>query len=176
MSEAVPLRPAAGADLADIAALTNWAYRGTGDVASWTVESYLHGDRTTVQALCSDLPAKPAASVLVWRDEAGVLLGHFWLEPVDREVWYLGLLSVRPDRQDQKLGRRLLKAAEDLARRQGARRMQMTVVNVRDSLIEWYARRGYAPTGEVRPFPYGDDTFGRPQRDDLSFVVLERTL
>lgn len=52
----------------------------------------------------------------------------------------------------------------------------MKVVNVRDELIAWYGRRGYAPTGETAPFPYGDDRFGQPLRDDLSFVVLQKTL
>jgi hypothetical protein len=52
----------------------------------------------------------------------------------------------------------------------------MTVVNVRDSLIAWYGRRGYALTGETQPFPYGDERFGRPLRGDLQFVVLEKEL
>jgi predicted N-acetyltransferase YhbS len=172
----IELKPAAEADFPDVVALTNWAYRGTGAVASWTVESYLSGERTTVEALRADLAEKPAARVLVWRDEGGELLGHLWLEPLGGDVWYLGLLSVRPDRQDQQLGRRLLAAAEAHARARGGRRMQMTVINVRDTLIAWYQRRGYVLTGEVRPFPYGDDRFGRPLREDLSFVVLERAL
>jgi hypothetical protein len=54
--------------------------------------------------------------------------------------------------------------------------MRMRVINVRDTLIAWYERRGYALTGETEPFPYGDDRFGRPLRDDLCFVVLERGL
>jgi ribosomal protein S18 acetylase RimI-like enzyme len=172
----IELQPASEADLPDIVALTNWAYRGAGPQASWTVESYLEGERTTVQALSGDLAAKPAAQLLTWRDAAGELQGHVWLEPVADDVWYLGLLSVRPDRQDQKLGRALLAAAEDFARARGARRMRMRVINVRDTLIAWYERRGYALTGETEPFPYGDDRFGRPLRDDLCFVVLERGL
>ncbi len=36
--------------------------------------------------------------------------------------------------------------------------------------------RGYLPTGETRPFPYGDERFGIPRRDDLVFVVLEKRL
>lgn len=170
------LKAATDADVPEIVALTNWAYRGTGEPASWTVESYLEGHRTTAEAIRTDVAAKPEAHLLVWRDEGGELQGHVWLEPVDRETWYLGLLSVRPDRQDRKLGRTLLAAAEAFARDRGARRIQMTVINVRDTLIAWYERRGYGLTGEVRPFPYGDDRFGRPMRDDLSFVVLERAL
>ena len=173
----VLLSRASDADIEEIAELTNWAYRGAGEVASWTVESYLEGERTTPQALRADVAAKPEAHLLIWRGEAGELLGHFWLEPLgDGATWYLGLLSVRPDRQDQQLGRRLLAAGEDFARSRGACRLQMTVINVRDTLIAWYQRRGYALTGEVRPFPYGDDRFGKPRRDDLSFVVLDRAL
>ena len=52
----------------------------------------------------------------------------------------------------------------------------MTVVHIRDTLIAWYERRGYALTGETRPFPHGDDRFGKPLRDDLSFVVMEKVL
>jgi predicted N-acetyltransferase YhbS len=172
----IELVPATDADLPEIVELSNWAYRGAGEVKSWTRESYLEGERTTAEALRADLAANPDAQILVWREEGGELLGHLWLEPAAEDVWYLGLLSVRPDRQDQKLGRRLLDAAEDHARARGARRMQMTVINVRDTLIAWYQRRGYALTGDVRPFPYGDDRFGKPLRDDLSFVVLEKTL
>ena len=168
------LKVATDADIDEIVALTNWAYRGTGQQASWTVESYLEGQRTDAEAIRADVAAKPEAQLLTWRDQAGALQGHVWLEPLAGGTWYLGLLSVRPDRQDQKLGRALLSAAEAFAQARGARRIEMTVINVRDTLIAWYQRRGYAPTGEVRPFPYGDDRFGRPMREDLSFIVLER--
>ena len=172
----IELKAATDGDLPEIVELTNWAYRGTGEVASWTVESYLQGQRTTVETLAADIAANPDARLLTWRDDGGELQGHVWLEPLEEGVWYLGLLSVRPDRQDQKLGRTLLTAAEDFARAEGGRRVQLTVINVRDTLIAWYQRRGYALTGEVRPFPYGDDRFGTPQRNDLAFVVLERGL
>jgi hypothetical protein len=52
----------------------------------------------------------------------------------------------------------------------------MHVVNVRDALIAWYLRRGYRKTGETEPFPYSDDRFGAPLRDDLSFLVPEKEL
>ena len=52
----------------------------------------------------------------------------------------------------------------------------MTVINVRDTLIAWYVRRGYALTGETEPFPYGDNRFGIPRRDDLHSVVLRKRL
>ena len=52
----------------------------------------------------------------------------------------------------------------------------MTVIDIRDTLLAWYERRGYRRTGETRPFPYGDERFGQPLRDDLCFLALEKDL
>jgi ribosomal protein S18 acetylase RimI-like enzyme len=172
----VCLQRAKEVDLAEIAALTNRAYRDTGPQASWNVESLIAGERTNEASLREDLAAAPEAHLLTWRDEAGGLLGHVWLEPAQEGAWYLGLLTVRPDRQDQQLGRRLLTASEDFARSHGARRIRMSVIHQRATLLAWYQRRGYRVTGETKPFPYDDARIGRPLQDDLFFDVLERDL
>ena len=52
----------------------------------------------------------------------------------------------------------------------------MTVIAQREDLISWYERRGFARTGETRPFPYHDVRAGLPKRDDLHFVVLSKQL
>ena len=54
--------------------------------------------------------------------------------------------------------------------------MRMTVIDIRDSLIAFYQRRGYVRTGIHKAFPYGDERFGIPLRDDLRFEVLEKDL
>src|SRR6266481_508635 len=87
-----------------------------------------------------------------------------------------GFSPAGPICKKRQLGRALLAAAEDFAKERGGRRVRMTVVNVRDSLIAWYQRRGYTLTGETQPFPYGDERYGRPLRDDLHFVVLEKDI
>jgi GNAT superfamily N-acetyltransferase len=171
------LHSAAEADYPAIIDLVNVAYRGTGPAASWNIENFIEGQRLNESLLRDELAGKPEAHLLTYRDAPnGPLLGTVLLDPRPDGAWYLGLLTVRPDLQKRKLGRTLLAAAEDFARQRGARRIQMTVVNVRDILIEWYVRRGYAVTGESRPFPYGDERFGRPLRDDLHFVVLEKDI
>ena len=172
----VDLKRAQAADFPEIVALTNKAYRDTGPVASWNVESLIEGQRLTEALLREDLAASPDAHLLIWRDAAGEHLGHVWLEPQPDGAWYLGLLTVRPDRQDQGLGRRLLAASEGYARDRGAGRIRMTVVDRRDTLIAWYERRGYADSGERRPWPYHDLRIGRPTVPDLGFVVLEKAL
>jgi len=171
------LVPAIEADYPAIIDLANLAYRGTGPSASWNIENFIEGQRLNDSLLREDLAAKPNAQLLTYRDNPdGAILGTVWLDPGKEGVWYLGLLTIRPDLQKRKLGRALLAAAEDFARQRKARRIQITVVNVRDILIAWYERRGYIAAGETRPFPYGDERFGRPLRDDLHFVVLQKDL
>ena len=172
------ISPATASDLPAIAALVNSAYRGDSSRQGWTTEAdYLGGQRTDAQALGHDLATKPESVLLTLRDEAGgPLLACAWLEPANEGAWYLGMLTVRPDLQDRKLGRTMLETAEAHACSLGARRIIMTVVQIRDTLIAWYERRGYAPTGETRPFPYDDQRFGEPMRDDLAFIVLAKTI
>jgi ribosomal protein S18 acetylase RimI-like enzyme len=170
------LTPAMEADYPEIIDLVNRAFRGSGPSASWNVESgIIDGQRLNESLLREDFAAKPAALLLTHRDEAnGTILGTVWLDPVGDGVWHLGLLTVRPDLQKKQVGRSLLAAAESFAKERGAQRIRMTVVNVRDLLIAWYERRGYMRTGATQPFPYGDERFGKPLRDDLHFVVLEK--
>ena len=171
------LLPAVEADYPAVVDLANIAYRGTGPTASWNIENFIEGQRLNDSLLREDLAAKPHAHLLTYRDDPnGPLLGTVLLDPGKDGVWYLGLLTIHPDMQQRKLGRTLLTAAEDFAKQHGAHRIQMTVVNVRDILIAWYERRGYTLTAETRPFPYGDDRFGKPLRDDLHFVVLEKNI
>ncbi len=172
------LEPVLEADFPAVIDLVNLAFRGSGPEASWNIESgIIDGLRLTDSLLRADLEAKPDAQFLLHRDPAdGTILGTVWLDPGEDGDWYLGLLTVRPSLQSKHIGRALLASAEGFAKQRGARRIRMTVVNVRSALIAWYERRGYARTGETKPFPYGDNRFGTPLRDDLEFVVLQKSL
>jgi len=165
-------------ELEAIAALVNSAFRGDSSRAGWTTEAdMVGGQRTDAQLLRADLAERPGAVLLAMRgDLDGALLGSVWLEPRGTDTWYLGMFTIRPDLQSRQLGRTLLNEAEAFAAARGARRMRMTVITVREELIAWYERRGYARTGELVPFPYADERFGLPLRDDLEFAVLEKEL
>ena len=165
-------------DIRAIVALMNRAFRGTGAGASWSSEAgYLDGDRTTEALLSAEIATIPDAALLVSRSDDGASIrGNVWLQPVGDDVWYLGSLAIDPALQNSGAGRRLLASAEDWVRARGGRTVRMTVINIRQPLIDWYLRRGYALTGEILPFPYGDDRFGVPRRPDLAFVVLEKAL
>ncbi len=169
------LVPIQESDYAAVVELANLSYRGS---EGWNSErGYIVGTRLTDDLLRQDLARAPHAHLLTWRETPqSEIIGTVWLEPKSPQIWYLGLLTVRPNLQDQGIGRALLSAGEEYARVRGAKRIRMTVVNLRHSLIAWYQRRGYVLTGENEPFPIGDERFGKPLRDDLHFVVMEREI
>ncbi len=93
------------------------------------------------------------------------------------EAAYFGMFAVRPELQGAGLGKRIIAEAERRVRELwDVREMHMTVISVREELIAWYERRGYRRTGRTTPFPYGDERFGVPQRDDLEFELLVKPL
>ena len=163
-------RAATLADVATLHPLIERAYRGETAKAGWTHEADLLFDtRTSAQEL-SALIADPDRVILLAHKD-GALIGCVQVARVGDDRAYLGLLTVEPSLQASGLGRRLLAAAEtEAVARFAARRMEMTVIHRRAELIAWYQRRGYAPTGETRPFPVN------PPRPELEFVVLEKGL
>ncbi len=170
------LEPATSDDLPALHALIESAYRGASARLGWSHEAdLLDGQRTDLAALDAML-GDPAQLLLVFRDNE-VLRACVALTDKGEGLAYIGMLTVDPSRQAAGLGRIILAAAEDHCSADfAASRIEMTVIVQRGELISWYERRGYAQTGERRPFPAHDPRFGLPKRDDLAFMVLEKTL
>ena len=168
-------RTAETAEAAALVALINSAYRGDSSKAGWTTEAdLLDGQRVDLEGLAETI-ARPGNVILLHeQDRLPVACVH--LERTGEDC-YLGLLTIRPTMQDAGLGRRMLEAAERWAiEHWSSQAVHMTVIAQRTELIAWYQRRGYRRTGERRPFPYGDQRFGLPRRDDLEFEVLRKPL
>lgn len=162
------IRDAAAADLAPMQRLIQRAYRGESARAGWTHEAdMIEGERISLTELTA-LFADPAERLLTaWSGET--LVGGVRVARLGGDLAYLGLLWVDPDRQGAGVGHRLITAAEALARDAfAARRIEMTVIDSRTELIDYYRRRGYAPVGS-RPFPIALDP-------PLAMVVLEKPL
>ncbi len=148
----LPLRAATTADIATIHALVESSYRGKSG-AGWTSEADLFdGPRTDAAALQAIID-DPRQLLLIAEDAAGIFASVL-VTAKDADTACLGLLSVDPRRQAGGIGRRMIAAAETAAVRQfGATCIEMTVIDQRFELVDYYGRRGYLPTGEVRPLP-----------------------
>ena len=170
------VRTATPADLDALHALVHRAYRGDSARGGWTHEADLLDGQRTDRAALDETLADPAQIILVAEKDVR-LIGCVQVSDRGAGIAYLGMLSVDPSLQAQGLGRQLIEAAESAARISfGSARMEMTVILQREELIAYYERRGYARTGETRPFPLTDPRFGLPKRDDLAFAVLSKDL
>jgi GNAT superfamily N-acetyltransferase len=79
--------------------------------------------------------------------EDGEPVGCVYVEPRGERA-YLGLLSIVPARQGAGLGKQLNAAAEQYAREQGCRWMDLRVVSPREEqLLPVYRKLGYVETG-----------------------------
>jgi GNAT superfamily N-acetyltransferase len=80
------------------------------------------------------------------------------------------MLSIDPTRQRQGAGRLLVDAVESRARERGCRFMDLHIVNLREELIPYYRRLGYAE-GQTLPF-------SEPSRASKPcfFIVMTKSL
>ena len=154
--------------------LVESAYRGDASRAGWTTEAdLLEGQRTDRSEVLSLIRRDRSVVLLAEHaDGRSGLVGCCHLEVTGPATTYFGMFAVSPGAQGLGVGRALILEAAERAGGWGCREMRMTVIRQRPELIAWYRRLGFEPTGETHPFPYGDERFGRPLRDDLEFVVL----
>jgi ribosomal protein S18 acetylase RimI-like enzyme len=171
----IAFRAATEADIPALVTLVTSAYRGDASRAGWTTEAdMLDGQRIDADVLREDI-VRPRSRVLI-AERDGTLLACAHVAEEDG-AGYFGMFSVRPDLQGAGVGKALLAEAERVVRGEWRlSAMRMTVIDVREELIAFYQRRGYVRTGIRKPFPYGDERYGIPLRDDLRFEVLEKEL
>jgi GNAT superfamily N-acetyltransferase len=169
------LRPATEPDCAVLARFVNAGYRGESSKVGWTTEADLLGGQRVDADGLREMISRQGSVVLLHESAVGIDACVALEKRADD--CHLGMLTVQPARQAGGLGRAVLAAAELYAKETfGATRMSMWVIVQRVELIAWYERRGYRRTGRFEPFPYGDERFGLPRRDDLRFEVLEKRL
>lgn len=168
-------RTATLADVAALIELVTSAYRGDASKQGWTTEAdLLDGQRIDAQALQHDIQRAHSRILLALRDGQLLACAHVALE---NGAGYFGMFAVRPDQQGSGVGKQVMAEAERVVREDwGLPAIRMTVIDVREELIAFYERRGYLRTGIKKPFPYGDERYGIPKRDDLRFEILEKAL
>ena len=168
-------RAATDADIPSLVSLVTSAYSGDVSKQGWTTEAdMLDGQRIDAEVLRHDI-ARPRSRIVL-AERRGELLACAHVAEEDG-AGYFGMFAVRPDLQGCGVGKAVMAETERVVREEWTLpAIRMTVIDIRDELIAFYERRGYVRTGIKKPFPYGDERFGIPKRDDLRFEVLEKPL
>ena len=165
--------PARADDAPLIADLVNCAYHGDKHNPGWTSEGHLFDGRRTDDAEIRGLLAERESTFLLCV-RASEVIGSVHVKNLGAAA-YLGMLVVKPGLQGAGTGKRLMAAAEDLARRTwGSRRISISVINRRPELIAFYERRGYRRTGQSKRLPA--EAPGTPRFPDIELVVMEKDL
>lgn len=162
-------------DLTELSNFVNLAYRGETSKVGWTTEAdLLGGQRTDPEILKTYIQGQDQVILLFFKEEkiqACVYLRN------ENSAAYLGMLTVDPNLQGSGIGKYVLQFAETWSRENWkSKKIRMTVISVRKELIDWYLRKGFSLTNQKEKFPYGDERFGIPKRQDLEFVVLTKNL
>jgi ribosomal protein S18 acetylase RimI-like enzyme len=176
LGSVLDFRLASLSDSDAVVSLVTSAYRGDASRAGWTTEAdLLDGPRIDAELLAEDL-ANPDGRVILGFD-GDHLVSCCNLVRLDESRGYFGMFAVSPGRQGAGIGKEVLAEADRIARDEWQlETLEMTVLEQRPELIAFYQRRGFLDTGEFSPFPYGEERFGVPRRDDLRMVVLRKGL
>ena len=176
-------RRATHKDAAAVVDIVQRAYRGESSRAGWTTEADLiEGQRTDIAMvndtidradtfiLLAEYPEVPAGHRLVGCAEVSTYNG-------EGGGGYFGMFAVDPTLQGQGIGGVILNEIErSVADDLGFERLVLVVLSLRIEMVDLYTRRGYTPTGDTVQFPYGDERYGRPTRNDLELVVMAKDL
>ena len=158
-------------DIPALNILINSAYRGEQSKQGWTTEAdLLDGIRTDEEGLRELMNQE--GSVILKFTEGNQVQGCVHLKQEENKL-YLGMLTVSPQLQNKGIGKILLAAAENEARKQNRIAVFMSVISKRTELINWYEKHGYLNTGKRKPFPEDDPRFGIP-KVKLEFIILEK--
>jgi ribosomal protein S18 acetylase RimI-like enzyme len=168
----MPVTKATADDIPQLNILINSAYRGESSKKGWTTEADMLGGIRTDEEVLASVISKEGSVILKHTNDKNEITGCVNLQ-LNLDKLYLGMLTVNPELQGGGIGKTLLKASEDYARKNGLNKIYMTVISIRKEIIDWYQRHGYKDTGERKPFPMDDPKFGVPKMF-LEFIVMEK--
>jgi len=175
------LRQAENKDIDAIVALVDSAYRGDSSRQGWTTEAdLLDGRRTFIEEVAGIISAEQ--NVIILLEDSGKLLASVHVKKLSSNDAnscraYLGMFAVEPASQNLGIGKAVMEYAEKfVVDKWQCHQMEMTVIRQRVELIGWYEKLGYRVTGETLAFPYGDERYGIPKREDLLLDVLVKQI
>lgn len=168
------LRPASKNDISKLVELINLCYRGEFSKKGWTTEAELLAGQRIDHDMALSLFDKHGSSFFVYEHPNQGLVASVHIQETPDSL-YFGMLTVHPEYQGQKLGRKILDWVEERARKLSKPEVELDVITARKELIAYYERRGYEKTEKVYPFPE-DPRYGIPQKGPLELQKYKKTL
>ena len=129
------IMPADQKDLKNLNVLINSAYRGDTSKKGWTTEADLLDGLRTDETALGEIINENNSVILKCVDTDSLLIGCVYLQKQDHKL-YLGMLTVSPLHQNKGIGKKLLNAAEKYAKNKNCSSNVMTVISVRQELIQ----------------------------------------
>lgn len=166
-------------DCESLRLLVESCFRGESSCQGWTSEHHLlGGQRIDTEMLTNLLNDNQSTTLLFFNPKNNNLVGCVHLQNYPgTEMATLGLLSISPTLQNQGYGKYILAVAENyVANNWNAEYIEITVIDVRTELLDFYTRRGFTDTGRRKPFPFDDPKYGCAKRRDFEFVVMRKSV
>ncbi len=161
-------------DVSNISRLLNISYRGEASKQGWTTEAALiAGDTRADEDMVLKVMQQTDSVFLKYTDDEQQMIGCVNLQQHKNKI-YLGMFSVSPQAQGAGIGKQILKASEEYALQKNCTAIYMSVISLRNELINWYIRHGYTDTGKRIPFEEDGITGRHLQK--LEFMILEKSL
>ena len=163
-------------DAEKISKLVNSAYRGEASRKGWTTEAdLLDGLRTTTQDVAKIIKRDDAFVLIgVLKDEIVACMACEWQALAGKNAAHFGMIAVKPSLQNKGYGKLLLQAAEAMTLREWrVVGFYLTVISIRQELIEFYERLGFKKTGEFKDFPNNPEMW-QPKVDNLNLLYMAK--
>lgn len=169
----------------ELVKLVNSAYRGESSKRGWTTEAdLLEGQRIDYDELVKIIETE-GSSILMASNETQEIIAccelkivpasYFYPSTVPSKNLYFGMFTVKPEMQNQGIGRQFLEKIIEYGQKWNLKLAQMTVITQRTELIAYYERQGFHRKSVTVPFPE-DPRFGIPKVKNLVMQLFEKEL
>ncbi|KAI8139292.1 acyl-CoA N-acyltransferase [Fennellomyces sp. T-0311] len=154
----------------NVVRVVNAAYHSEG---GWTTAAHIvKGIRTDAKEIESLVRNNGSPDVLLYAFDGDMVVGTIVAKQVVNGESELSLLSVAPEYQSKGVGKKLIYAVYESMRRMGATKAVLEVLDVREELVAWYLKLGFAQVGDKTKF-YWDDRLMLP---NVRMITMKRKI
>lgn len=139
---------------------------------AYVVENFFKKtDRITEDQLLKTLD-QPKDRVFVFESNQNNVIATVCLTITTHKSLFLGRLAVNPNLQGKGIGSRVIRFAENLAKHNHCKYVELFAAHLRPKLIEWYQKQGYSKVGTA-PWP---TEYLHVLKQDCHFIKMQKII